>query len=151
MRGRDKIALRVGKVINHYKMAKHFTLDITDESFTFTRNTDDIAAEAALDGIYVLRTSLPTDTLTHHDVVVRYKSLADVERFFRTLNSELDVRPIRHRLADRVRAHMFLRMLSYYISWHMKASPGPDPVPRQRQTRRRRQTRQPRRRRPTLR
>jgi len=120
LRGRDTIALRVGKVINHYKMAKHFTLDITDEAFTFTRNHHDIAAEAALDGIYVLRTSLPTDTLTDDDVVTRYKSLADVERFFRTLNSELDVRPIRHRLADRVRAHMFLRMLSYYISWHMK-------------------------------
>ena len=120
LRGRDRIALRVGKVINHYKMAKHFTLDITDEAFTFTRNTKDIAAEAALDGIYVLRTSLPADTLGHDDVVARYKSLADVERFFRTLNSELDVRPIRHRLADRVRAHMFLRMLSYYISWHMK-------------------------------
>jgi Transposase DDE domain len=120
LRGRDRIALRVGKVINHYKMAKHFTLEITDESFTFTRNTDDIAAEAALDGIYVLRTSLPTDSLPTDDVVARYKNLADVERFFRTLNSELDVRPIRHRLADRVRAHMFLRMLSYYISWHMK-------------------------------
>ena len=120
MRGRDSIALRVGKVINHYKMAKHFTLEITDESVTFTRNTEDIAAEAALDGIYVLRTSLPTDSLPTDDVVARYKNLADVERFFRTLNSELDVRPIRHRLADRVRAHMFLRMLSYYISWHMK-------------------------------
>src|SRR6267154_465910 len=89
LRGRDKIALRVGKVINHYKMAKHFTLDITDESFTFTRNTEDIAAEAALDGIYVLRTSLPTDTLTDDDIVLRYKSLADVERFFRCLNGEL--------------------------------------------------------------
>ena len=120
LRGRDSIALRVGKVINHYKMAKHFTLEITDESVTFTRNTEDIAAEAALDGSYVLRTSLPTDSLPTDDVVARYKNLADVERFFRTLNSELDVRPIRHRLADRVRAHMFLRMLSYYISWHMK-------------------------------
>ena len=125
LRGRDKIALRVGKVINHYKMAKHFTIDITDEAFTFTRNHHDIAAEAALDGIYVLRTSLPTDTLTDDDVVLRYKSLADVERFFRCLNGELDVRPIRHRLADRVRAHMFLRMLSYYISWHMKAALAP--------------------------
>src|ERR1700757_49393 len=122
LRGRDKIALRVGKVINHYKMAKHFTIEITDEAFTFTRNHEDIAAEAALDGIYVLRTSLPTDTLTDDDVVLRYKSLADVERFFRCLNGELDVRPIRHRLADRGRAHMFLRMLSYYISWHMKAA-----------------------------
>jgi Transposase DDE domain len=125
LRGKDKIALRVGKVINHYKMAKHFTLEITDESFTFTRNTEAIAAEAALDGIYVLRTSLPTNTLDHDDVVLRYKGLEDVERFFRTLNTELDVRPIRHRLADRVRAHMFLRMLSYYISWHMKQALAP--------------------------
>ena len=125
LRGRDKIALRVGKVINHYKMAKHFTLEITDESFTFTRNTEAIAAEAALDGIYVLRTSLPTDTLTQHHVVARYKNLADVERFFRTLNSELDVRPIRHRLADRVRAHVFLPMLSYYLVWHMKQALAP--------------------------
>jgi Transposase DDE domain len=125
LRGKDKIALRVGKVINHYKMAKHFILAITDESLTFTRNTEAIAAEAALDGIYVVRTSLPTDTLAHGDVVLRYKGLEDVERFFRTLNTELDVRPIRHRLADRVRAHMFLRMLSYYISWHMKAALAP--------------------------
>ena len=112
-------------MINHYKMAKHFTLEITDESFTFTRNSEAIAAEAALDGIYVLRTSLPTDTLAQGDVVLRYKGLEDVERFFRTLNTELDVRPIRHRLADRVRAHMFLRMLSYYISWHMKTALAP--------------------------
>ena len=125
LRGKDKIALRVGKVINHYKMAKHFTLTITDESFTFTPNHDAIAAEAALDGIYVLRTSLPKDTLAKDDVVLRYKGLEDVERFFRTLNSELDVRPIRHRLADRVRAHMFLRMLSYYLVWHMKAALAP--------------------------
>jgi hypothetical protein len=125
LRGQDKIALRVGKVINHYKMAKHFHLTITDEAFTFARNEDAITTEAALDGIYVLRTNLPTDTLGRDDVVLRYKGLEDVERFFRTLNSELDVRPIRHRLADRVRAHMFLRMLSYYISWHMKQALAP--------------------------
>jgi hypothetical protein len=125
LRGKDKIALRVGKVINHYNMAKHFTLEITDESFTFTRTTEAIAAEAALDGIYVLRTSLPTDTLTESEVVARYKNLADVERFFHTLNTELDIRPIRHRLADRVRAHVFLRMLSYYLIWHMKAALAP--------------------------
>ena len=125
LRGIDTIALRVGKVRNKFKMAKHFHLDITDEAFTFTRNQDSIAAEAALDGIYVLRTSLPTQTLQRDDVVLRYKDLADVERFFRTLNTELDVRPIRHRLADRVRAHMFLRMLSYYIGWHMKHALAP--------------------------
>ena len=125
LRGQDKIALRVGKVRNKFKMAKHFHLDITDEAFTFTRNQDSIAAEAAVDGIYVLRTSLPTQTLQRDEVVLRYKDLADVERFFRTLNTELDVRPIRHRLADRVRAHMFLRMLSYYIGWHMKHALAP--------------------------
>jgi Transposase DDE domain len=125
LRGRDKIGMRVGKIINHYKMAKHFTIEITDEALTFTRKTDQINAEAALDGIYVLRTSLPEKTLPNGDVVLRYKGLEDVERFFRTLNTELDVRPIRHRLADRVRAHVFLRMLSYYISWHMKQALAP--------------------------
>jgi hypothetical protein len=125
LRGKDKIALRVGTVRNKFKVAKHFDLQITDDSFTFTRKNDQIAAEAALDGIYVLRTSLPEHTLGRDDVVGRYKNLADVERFFRTLNSELDVRPIRHRLAERVRAHMFLRMLSYYISWHMKQALAP--------------------------
>ncbi len=125
LRGRDKIALRVGKVIGHYNMAKHFPIEITNEAFKFTCNTETIAAEAALDGIYLLRTSLPADTLPDDDVVLRYKGLEEVERFFRTLNSELDVRPIRHRLADRVRAHMFLRMLSYYISWHMKQALAP--------------------------
>jgi hypothetical protein len=125
LRGKDKIALRVGTVRNKFKVAKHFDFDITDDSFTFTRKDDQIAAEAALDGIYVLRTSLPEHSLGRDDVVGRYKDLADVERFFRTLNTELDVRPIRHRLADRVRAHMFLRMLSYYITWHMKAALAP--------------------------
>ena len=125
LRGRETIGMRVGKVINHYKMAKHFTIEITDETFTFSPKSDQINAEAALDGIYVLRTSLPEQTLADDDVVLRYKGLEDVERFFRTLNTELDVRPIRHRLADRVRAHMFLRMLSYYISWHMKQALAP--------------------------
>jgi transposase len=125
LRGTERIALRVGKVINHYKMAKHFHTEITDTTFSFSRNQDSIAAEAALDGIYVLRTSLPAERLADVDVVARYKGLEDVERFFRTLNSELDVRPIRHRLAERVRAHMFLHMLSYYISWHMKQALAP--------------------------
>jgi Transposase DDE domain len=125
LRGTDKIALKVGTVRNKFKMAKHFELQISDDSLAFTRKDDQIAAEAALDGIYVLRTSLPEHALGRDDVVGRYKDLADVERFFRTLNSELDVRPIRHRLADRVRTHMFLRMLSYYISWHMKQALAP--------------------------
>jgi transposase len=125
LRGKDKIALRVGKVINRYKVAKHFTTEIDDDAFRFSRNQAQIAAEAALDGIYVLRTSLPEQTLDHDYVVLRYKGLEDVERFFRTVNGELDVRPIRHRLADRVRAHVFLRMLSYYVTWHMKQKLAP--------------------------
>lgn len=125
LRGKDTIGVRVGKVINKYKMAKHFIIAITDDSLTFTRNHQAITAEAALDGIYALRTSLPSSALPTDDVVLRYKGLEDVERFFRTLNSELDVRPIRHHLADRVRAHMFLAMLSYYISWHMKQALAP--------------------------
>jgi hypothetical protein len=125
LHGQDKIALRVGKVVNKFKMAKHFDIEITEDSFTFTRKTNQINVEASLDGIYVLRTSLPEHALGRDDVVLRYKGLEDVERFFRTLNSELNVRPIRHRLADRVRAHMFLRMLSYYISWHMKQRLAP--------------------------
>jgi hypothetical protein len=125
LRGRVAIGMRVGKVVNHYKMAKHFTIEITDEAFTFSRKTGQITAEAALDGIYVLRTNLPTTTLANDDVMLRYKGLEDVERFFRTLNSELDVRPIRHHLEDRVRAHVFLRMLSYYIAWHMKQALAP--------------------------
>ncbi len=150
LRGTDKIALRVGKVVNHYKMAKHFTIEITDESFTFTRNTEAIAAEAALDGIYVLRTSLPEQTLTQHDVVLRYKNLADVERFFRTLNGELTCAhppsPGRPGARPLVLAHaVLLPQLAH------ETGPGPNPVCRQRQTRRGRQTRQPRRRSPTLR
>ncbi len=125
LRGKDAIALRVGKVIGKYKMAKHFHTEITDTALSFSRDQDTIAAEAALDGIYVVRTSLPETALAQTEVVARYKSLADVERFFRTLGSELDVRPIRHHLTERVRAHMFLRMLSYYISWHMKQKLAP--------------------------
>ena len=125
LRGQDAIAFRVGKVINARKVGKHFSIEIGEASFSFTRKDDAIAAEAALDGIYVLRTSLPEQALGHDDVVLSYKSLEDVERFFRCMNGELDVRPIRHRLVDRVRAHVFLRMLSYYLAWHMKRTLAP--------------------------
>ena len=125
LRGEGKITLRLGKVINRYKVGKHFTTEITDDTFSYRRDQAKIAAEAALDGIYVIRTSLAEPTLARDDVVLRYKGLEGVERFFRTLNGELDVRPIRHRLADRVRAHVFLRMLSYYITWHMKQALAP--------------------------
>lgn len=118
--GRDKIGVRVGRVINKYKMAKHLTLVIDDQRFDYEIRQDQVAAEAALDGIYVIRTSLPKERISAPDAVRSYKSLSDVERAFRCLKSiDLLVRPIRHRLEDRVRAHIFLCMLSYYVEWHM--------------------------------
>jgi hypothetical protein len=119
LRGKDKIALRVGRVINRHKVAKHFVIDIGEDTFTFSRDQDKIAAEAALDGIYVIRTSLAADALDTSAVVSSYKALEGVERAFRGLNTDLEIRPIRHRSAERVRAHVFLRMLSYYLTWHM--------------------------------
>jgi transposase len=121
LRGQDKIGLRVGKVINQYKVAKHFTLEIQDRSVAFRRKSENIAAEAALDGIYVIRTSVPATRLDSADCVRHYKSLAQVERAFRTLKSvDLRIRPIHHRLADRVRAHIFLCVLAYYVEWHLR-------------------------------
>jgi len=118
--GRDKIGVRVGRVINKYKMAKHLALVIDDERFDYDIRQDQVAAEAALDGIYVIRTSLPKERISAEDAVRSDKSLSDVERAFRCLKSiDLLVRPIRHRLEDRVRAHIFLCMLSYYVEWHM--------------------------------
>jgi hypothetical protein len=125
LRGKDKIALRVGKVINRHKVAKHFITEVTETSFSFRRNEEKIAEEARLDGIYVLRTSLEEEVLGRDGVVFSYKELENVERAFRGFGSELDIRPIRHRLADRVRAHVFLRMLSYYVAWHMKEALAP--------------------------
>ncbi len=122
LRGKDKIALRVGKVINSRKMAKHFVIEIADDSFTFHRDEDKITAEAALDGIYVLRTSVDEAVLDTDEVVSSYSALAYVERVFRGFNTDLDIRPIRHRTEERVRAHVFLRMLSYYVSFHMERS-----------------------------
>ena len=124
--GQDRIALAVGKIINQYKVAKHFALDITDTAFTFSRILDKIAAEAALDGVYVIRTSLPAAHLSAPDCVRGYKALSRVERAFRTLKSvDLRIRPIHHRLADRVRAHIFLCMLAYYVEWHMREAWAP--------------------------
>jgi hypothetical protein len=126
LRGQDAIGLAVGGVLGRRKMAKHFHLSITPTSFTFERNGQSIAREAALDGIYVLRTSLPADTLNAAGTVLAYKSLAYVERAFRTLKTvELEVRPIHHRLAGRVRAHVFLCMLAYYVIWHMRRALAP--------------------------
>jgi hypothetical protein len=119
--GRDEIGLRVGKVINQYKVAKHFELAIGENTFTFARKHDSITAEAALDGIYIIRTSVPQAQMDAPQCVRNYKSLANVERAFRSLKTiDLKVRPIHHRTADRVRAHIFLCMLAYYIEWHMR-------------------------------
>ena len=125
LRGKDKIAVRADRVLRRRKVAKHFTVDIGDDHFGHARNHDSITAEAALDGIYVLRTSVPQEGLQAGQVVASYKALAHVERAFRVFNTDLDIRPIRHRTEERVRAHVFLRMLSYYITWHMQARLAP--------------------------
>jgi len=121
--GKERIGLRVGKILNLYKVGKHFKLEITDEGFSYERATGKIAAEAALDGIYVIRTSVPAEGLNAENTVRAYKDLSKVERAFRSLKTvDLNVRPIRHRLADRVRAHILLCMLAYYVEWHMRRS-----------------------------
>jgi hypothetical protein len=125
LRGRDKIAVRVDRVLRRRKVARHFTTEITDDSIGYARDQDSIAAEAKLDGIYVLRTSVGAGDLDSAEVVSSYKALAQVERAFRAFNTDLDIRPIRHRTEDRVRAHVFLRMLLYYLSWHMHARLAP--------------------------
>ena len=121
LQGKDRIALRVGKVINKYKMAKHFELTITEESFTYRRQAESITAEAALDGLYVVRTSLGEDDMSATDTVRAYKRLSAVERAFRSLKSvDLKVRPVFHYTPERVRAHVLLCMLAYYVEWHMR-------------------------------
>jgi hypothetical protein len=125
LRGRDKIAVRADRVLGRRKVAKHFTVEITDDSITYARDQDSIAAEAKLDGIYVVRTSVTATDLDSTEVISSYKALAQVERAFRAFNTDLDIRPIRHRTEDRVRAHVFLRMISYYITWHMQARLAP--------------------------
>ena len=113
-------------MLNTYKMKKHFDLTITDDAFSFARKTAEIAAEAATDGLYVVRTSLAEATLNDADTVRSYKSLALVERAFRCIKTvDLNVRPVYHRLADRVRAHVFLCMLAYYLEWHMRQCLAP--------------------------
>jgi Transposase DDE domain len=126
LRGQDKIALKVGSVLGRRKMAKHFRLTITDDSLSFARDDAAIAREAALDGFYVLRTSLPAATLDAEATVLAYKSLAGVERAFRSLKTvDLEVRPVHHRLAGRVRAHVFLCMLAYHVTWHLRQALAP--------------------------
>jgi transposase len=121
LKGADAIGLRVGKLVNQYKVAKHFELTIDDTSFTFVRKHDAINAEAALDGIYIIRTSVHAQRMDAADCVRNYKALANVERAFRSLKTvDLKVRPIHHRTADRVRAHILLCMLAYYVEWHVR-------------------------------
>jgi hypothetical protein len=122
LRGEQAIALRVGRVIERFHMAKHLALTITDTSLAWARKDDAIAAEAALDGLYVIRTSLPKDKLDANAAVAAYKSLAHVERAFRSMKTvDLNVRPVFHYSEQRVRAHVFLCMLAYYVEWHMRA------------------------------
>lgn len=121
LKGTEEIALRVGRVIDHFRMGKHFELNITDSSFTWRRKAEQIQQEAALDGLYVVRTSLPATDLPAEAAVTAYKGLAVVERAFRSLKTvDLQVRPVFHWNAARVRAHVFLCMLAYYVEWHMR-------------------------------
>jgi DDE family transposase len=121
LRGEQAIALRVGRVIERFHMAKHLALTITQSSLAWARKHEAIAAEAALDGLYVIRTSLPEDKLAATDTVAAYKSLANVERAFRSMKTvDLNVRPVFHYSEQRVRAHVFLCMLAYYVEWHMR-------------------------------
>jgi transposase len=121
LRGAAEIGVRIGRVVNKYKVAKHFDLTIEDRRFDFRVLDREVAAEAALDGIYVIRTSVPKAKMSTADTVRSYKALAGVERAFRSMKTiDLKVRPIHHRKADRVRAHIFLCMLAYYVEWHMR-------------------------------
>jgi transposase len=117
----DEIGVKVGKIINHHKMGKHFILTINNNRLSFERNEESIKREADLDGIYIIRTSEKQHTLSAQDTVRTYKSLGQVEQAFRCIKSiDLQVRPICHRTEDHVRAHIFLCMLSYYVHWHMR-------------------------------
>jgi hypothetical protein len=126
LKGAAKIGVRIGKVVGRFKVAKHFDLQISDTSFAYARRHDQIAAEAALDGIYVVRTSVTADRLDTPGVVEAYKRLANVERDFRSLKTvDLELRPIWHRLADRVRAHALVCMLACYLAWHLRRTLAP--------------------------
>jgi len=126
LQGKVAIALRAGKVLNRFKVAKHFVLDITDTSFSYRRHQEAIVKEAALDGIYVIRTSVPAAEFPAEEVVRSYKSLSTVERAFRSYKTvDLHVRPIFHQLSERVKAHVFLCMLAYYVEWHMRKKLAP--------------------------
>ena len=126
LKGAAQIGLRVGKILNRFHMAKHFHLVITEHSFSYELIRENIATEAALDGLYVIRTSVSDELFDSQETVRAYKSLSRVERAFRSYKTvDLKVRPICHRLPDRVRAHIFLCMLAYYVEWHMRSALAP--------------------------
>ena len=126
LRGKKEIGLAVGKVLGRYKMGKHLQLTIEEDRFDWQRKPASIEREAALDGIYVIRTSVPASDLTGQQVVATYKSLSTVERAFRSMKSvDLKVRPIHHHHPERVKAHVFLCMLAYYVEWHMRRALAP--------------------------
>jgi len=126
LHGKAQIGLRVGRVLGRFKMGKHFKLEIAEESFSYQRNQDSITQEAALDGIYVIRTNVALAALSPADTVLSYKRLVHVERAFRCIKTvDLKLRPIHHHLADRVRAHVFICMLAYYVEWHMRRTLAP--------------------------
>ena len=126
LRGRDLIGLKIGRIIDKHKMAKHFDLEIEDSNFTYARRTEQITKEASIDGIYVVRAKVTTETFSATELVERYKDLSLVENAFRSLKTvDLKVRPIHHRSEDRVRSHIFLCMLAYYVEWHMRAALKP--------------------------
>jgi transposase len=124
--GAANIGVRVGKVINHYKMAKHFVTEIGETEFSYRRKEESIAEESALDGVYVIRTSVSKEQMSAEDAVSSYKRLSVVERAFRCIKTvDLKIRPINHRLAERVRSHVFICMLAYHVEWHMRGKLKP--------------------------
>lgn len=126
LRGKHTIGLRAGRVLGRFKMGKHFQLHIEEDGFRYERKPDSIEREKKLDGIYVIRTNVETEAMSNSEVVRSYKQLSNVERAFRCLKTvDLKVRPIHHRLADRVRAHVFLCMLAYHVEWHMRSKLAP--------------------------
>jgi transposase len=126
LQGKQNIGLRVGRVLGRFKMAKHYRIRIEENSFEYERKADTIEREKKLDGIYIVRTNVSSESMPASDVVRHYKELSGVERAFRSLKTvDLHVRPIHHRLADRVRAHVFLCMLAYYVEWHMRRKLAP--------------------------
>jgi transposase len=126
LRGESNIALKVGQVLNRYQVGKHFKIDIKADSFSFERDIQKIASEAALDGLYIIRTSVEAKILSAEDTVKAYKSLSQVEQAFRSFKTvDLKVRPIYHYTAQRVKAHVFLCMLAYYVEWHMRSRLAP--------------------------